>query len=167
MTALGAAPTARAYALAAEVLQRLGAEGRTLATCESLTGGLVGATLTSVPGSSAVYRGGLVTYATDLKHGLAGVDAVLLAADGAVSDRTALAMALGARDRCHADWALAVTGVAGPDPQEGQPVGTVFVAVAGPQETSVQQHLLAGDRHAVRSATVETALAELVAALPR
>lgn len=167
MTARGAAPTVRAYALAAEVLQRLEAEGQTLATCESLTGGLLGATVTSVAGSSAVYRGGLVTYATDLKHGLAGVDAVRLAADGAVSDRTALAMALGARDRCRADWGLAVTGVAGPDPQEGQPVGTVFVAVAGPRETSVQQHLLPGDRHAVRSATVETALAQLVAALPR
>ena len=165
MTGPGAAHTAEAYATAAEVLRRLAESGATLATCESLTGGLLGATLTSVPGASTVYRGGLVTYATDLKHLLAGVDAERLARDGAVAARTARAMAVGARARCLADWAIAVTGVAGPDPQEGHPVGTVFVGVAGPDADLVEQYRLEGDRHGVRTGTVEAALRQLLRAL--
>lgn len=161
----GAAPSATAYEAAVTVLGQLGDAGLTLATCESLTGGLLGATLTSVPGASAVYRGGLVTYATDLKHVLAGVDEDDLARDGAVAPGTALAMASGARERCLADWAVAVTGVAGPDEQEGRPAGTVFVAVATHGSAAVEEYRFGGDRHAVRTATVEAALEQLARAV--
>lgn len=161
----GAAPSQAAYGEAVEVLGTLERAGLTLATCESLTGGLLGATLTSVPGASAVYRGGLVPYATDLKHALAGVDPVALARDGAVAASTALAMASGVRVRCSADWGVAVTGVAGPDPQEGHPAGTVFIAVASPGAAFMEEHRFDGDRHAVRTGTVEEALRQLGRAL--
>ena len=85
--------------------------------------------LTGVPGASAVYRGGLITYATDLKATLAGVSAVTLERDGPVAPTTAAELAIGAARRCAADWGLAVTGVAGPDPQDGHPVGQVFVGI--------------------------------------
>lgn len=104
----------------------------TVAAAESLTGGLLTAVLTEVPGSSAVVRGGFVVYATDLKHALAGVDASLLAAEGAVHPRVAAELAVGARERCGAALGLGLTGVAGPDPQDGRPPGTFHVALAGP-----------------------------------
>jgi len=161
----GAAPGRDAYLAAERLLDALGAAGQTLATCESLTGGLIGATLTSVPGASAVYRGGLITYATALKHVLAGVDPDDLARDGAVAPGTARQMAAGARERCGADWAVAVTGVAGPDEQEGHPAGTVFVAVAGPGTDAVEGLRLSGDRHGVRAGTVEAALGAVLRAV--
>ncbi|SEG61422.1 competence/damage-inducible protein cinA [Thermomonospora echinospora] len=115
------------------VVHRLLAErAATVAVAESLTGGLLGAELTAMPGSSATYAGGVIAYATRLKHELLGVPADLLAAEGAVHPGVAAAMAAGVRDRLGADYGLAVTGVAGPEPQGGRPVGTVFVAVAGP-----------------------------------
>ncbi len=120
-------------ALAATVVTALKQLSQTLATAESLTGGLVGATLTDVPGASAVYRGGLIVYATELKAELARVSADTLASDGPVASSTAAQLALGAAATCGADWGLATTGVAGPEPQDGHPVGQVFVAVAGPQ----------------------------------
>ncbi len=120
-------------ALAATVVTALKQLSQTLATAESLTGGLVGATLTDVPGASAVYRGGLIVYATELKAELARVSADTLASDGPVASSTAAQLALGAAAACGADWGLATTGVAGPEPQDGHPVGQVFVAVAGPQ----------------------------------
>jgi len=160
----GAAPSEAAYALAAAVLGLLERGSATLATCESLTGGLLGATLTSVPGASAVFRGGLITYATDLKHTLARVDPGELARDGAVAPSTALAMAAGAREVCAADWGVAVTGVAGPDPQEGHPAGTVFIAVADGSGAAVRQYRLDGDRHTIRTRTVEAALRQLTEA---
>lgn len=160
----GAAPSEAAYTLAVTVLELLGHGSATLATCESLTGGLLGATLTSVPGASTVYRGGLITYATDLKHTLARVDPGELARDGAVASSTALAMAAGARETCGADWGVAVTGVAGPDPQEDHPAGTVFVAVADRVGAAVEQYRFGGDRHAVRTRTVEAALRQLAEA---
>ncbi|WP_460445883.1 CinA family protein [Angustibacter aerolatus] len=116
---------------AADAARTLLAAGATVATAESLTGGMLGAALTAVPGVSAAYRGGVVSYATDLKHALLGVDADLLAREGAVHPDVARAMALGVRDRLGADWGIATTGVAGPDPQDGRPAGTVYVAVAG------------------------------------
>ena len=100
-----------------------------MAVAESLTGGLVVGALTETPGASATVRGGLVVYATDLKATLAGVDADLLAERGAVDPDVAAALARGARERLDATIGLGVTGVAGPDPQDDQPVGTVFVAV--------------------------------------
>ncbi|GAT81659.1 damage-inducible protein CinA [Streptomyces sp. F-3] len=102
---------------------------------ESLTGGLVAAEITSVPGASKVFRGSVTAYATELKHRLLGVDAALLAERGAVDPQVAAQMAAGVRKALGADWGVATTGVAGPDPQDGQPVGTVFVAVDGPLAT--------------------------------
>lgn len=116
----------------AAVVGGLRRAGLTVATAESLTGGLLGAALSSVPGSSAVLRGGLIVYATDLKHTLAGVPAELLAARGPVDPDVAVALAAGARKRCGADLGVGLTGVAGPDPQDGHPPGTWFVAVTGP-----------------------------------
>ncbi len=128
--------------------------GETLATAESLTGGLVGGALTDVPGVSAVYRGGVVVYATDLKAKLAGVPEDLLAAVGPVHPDTAAALAAGVRERLEATYGLATTGVAGPDPQAGIEAGTVYVAAAGPGSVQVRKLQLTGDRAAVRRATV-------------
>lgn len=142
----------------APVIARLRERGETVATAESLTAGLVTAVLTSVPGSSAVVRGGLVVYATDLKARLAGVDQELLAAHGAVHPDVARQLAQGARDRCGADWGIGLTGVAGPDPQDGVSPGTVHIAVAGPvgvgNATIGRTLHVSGDREAVRAAAV-------------
>jgi nicotinamide-nucleotide amidase len=142
-----------------QIHELLLARGETVATAESLTAGLVGAALTSVAGSSATYRGGLIVYATDLKSQLGGVSAELLAERGAVDPDVAAALAAGVRDRLGATWGLGLTGVAGPDPQDGVTPGTVFVGLAGPQgEPKVLSLLLSGDRGEVRSAAVEAAL---------
>ncbi|MFJ9899657.1 CinA family protein [Streptomyces sp. NPDC091280] len=117
---------------ATEVVRLLTVSGATLAVAESLTGGLVAAEITSVPGASKAFRGSVTAYATELKHQLLGVDAVLLAERGAVDAQVAAQMAAGVRKALGADWGVATTGVAGPEPQDGQPVGTVFVAVDGP-----------------------------------
>lgn len=152
----------------AEVLRLLAERQATVAVAESVTGGLLGATLTAVPGASATFRGGLIVYATDLKQTLAGVPGPLLGAEGAVSASVAAALAAGARDRLGATYGVGVTGVAGPDPQDGQPVGTVHVAVAGPRgdwgeagEAGVRSLRLDGDREQIRSATVAAALSLL------
>src|SRR5690348_17631019 len=115
---------AAAHDLASQVLDRLRAGGQTVAVAESLTGGLVAAALTDVPGSSAVFRGAVVAYATELKAELLGVDAVMLRRHGAVYPAVAAAMAEGVRARLGATYGVATTGVAGPDPSDGQPVGT-------------------------------------------
>ena len=153
-------------AAAAEVLARLGARGQTLAVAESLTGGLLAATLVDVPGASEVFRGGLVVYATELKALLAGVPADLLSARGPVDPDVASALARGARERCRADWGLATTGVAGPTPQDGQPVGRVYVAAAGPAGTQVCELGLTGGRAEIRAESVAQALALLLRCLP-
>ncbi|MGW0181792.1 CinA family protein [Nocardia sp. NPDC003345] len=147
---------------AAELVAALRERGRTVATAESLTAGLVSATIAGVPGASTVLRGGLVVYATDLKHRLAGVDEQLLAAEGPVAASTAEQLAVGARSRCLADWGLALTGVAGPDPQDGIEVGTVYLGLAGPGHTEVMRLKLAGDRWNIRVAATRTAIAELL-----
>jgi nicotinamide-nucleotide amidase len=139
----------------------------TVSVAESLTGGLLAATLVEVPGVSAVFRGGLVVYATDLKHTLAGVPQRLLDERGPVDPDVAVALAQGVRQRCGSDWGLATTGVAGPDPQDGKPVGTVFVAVAGPAASTVRELRLAGSRAEIRTATVTSVLSLLLAELPR
>ncbi|MEU8227063.1 CinA family protein [Kribbella sp. NPDC048915] len=130
----------------------------TLATAESLTGGMVGAVLTDVPGVSAVYRGGVVVYATDLKATLAGVPDDILAAVGPVHPDAAAALARGVRERLGADYGLATTGVAGPDPQAGIEAGTVYVAAAGPSSVQVRKLQLTGDRTAVREGSVQAVL---------
>ena len=151
---------------AVEAVRRLIARHETVATAESLTGGLVAATLVEIPGVSAAFRGGLVVYATELKHLLAGVGEDLLAERGPVDPDVALALAAGARERCGADWGLATTGVAGPDPQGGKPVGLVYVAVAGPDGSTVRELRLSGSRAEIRATTVSAVLDLLVDRLP-
>lgn len=148
------------------VVRRLVERHQTLAVAESLTGGLLAAVVVDVPGASAVFRGGLVVYATDLKSSLVGVPPALLAERGPVDPGVARLMAEGARDRCGADWGLATTGVAGPEPQDGVPVGTVHVGLAGPGGQVVRSLALAGDRAAVRRGAVTAALALLAEHLP-
>lgn len=106
----------------------LAMQGRSVATAESLTGGQLGSTITAIPGASKIYRGGVIAYATDLKTDLLGVSQLLLAEGGAVQAQVALEMATGAAQRLDAEFGLAVTGVAGPDSQDGHLPGTVFVA---------------------------------------
>ena len=147
---------------AARVLALLEASGLTIAVAESLTGGQVVAELVAVPGASRVVRGGVVAYATDLKESLLGVDGVLLAERGAIDPDVAEQMARGVCERLGADLGIATTGVAGPDPQDGHEPGTVHVAVhrAG-RGTHTETHAFRGDRSAVRTATVQAALALL------
>lgn len=140
------------------VVGQLAERGATVATAESLTGGLVGAALTDVPGSSAVYVGGVVVYATRLKAQLAGVDLELLDRLGPVHPQVAAALAAGVRDRLAATYGLATTGVAGPAPQGGHAAGTFFVAVAGPAGVRVAQLSRPGPRELVRRRAVVTAL---------
>lgn len=140
------------------VHRRLRDLGATVAVAESLTGGLLGAALSAMPGSSATFRGSLVVYATDLKESLAGVPMPLLEAAGAVAPETAAALAAGARERLGATYGVGVTGVAGPSLQEGHPVGTVHLAVSGPEGAQVRSLLLPGDRERIRTLTVTHAL---------
>jgi nicotinamide-nucleotide amidase len=151
---------------AAEAVLRLLRERRqTLAVAESLTGGLLAATIVDVPGASTVFRGGLVVYATDLKRELAGVPGDLLARRGPVDPDVALALADGARRVCGADWGVGTTGVAGPDPQDGVPVGTVYLACRGPDGGEVRGLTLDGDRPLIRAGAVAAALDLLAEAL--
>ncbi|MCW3813405.1 CinA family protein [Micromonospora sp. DR5-3] len=143
---------------AAGVVHSLSERHETLATVESLTGGLLSASIVEIAGVSGTYRGGLVVYATELKAQLAGVPEDLLAERGPVDPDVAAALAEGGRRRCGADWGLATTGVAGPEPQDGKPVGLVYVAVAGPDGTQVRQLDLDGGRAHIRSAAVIEAL---------
>jgi nicotinamide-nucleotide amidase len=136
--------------------------GLTVATAESLTGGLLCGALTEVPGASAVVRGGVVAYATDLKQGVLGVSPDVLARPGgAVQAEVASQMALGVCRVLGSDVGVATTGVAGPDPQDGQPVGTVFVAVAVGASVTGRHLSLGGCREEIRRATVAAALALL------
>lgn len=134
---------------------------QTVATAESLTGGLVAAILAGVPGASVVLRGGLVTYVEDTKIALAGVPPQVLEAVGPVAVPTARALAVGARQRCAATWGLGLTGVAGPQPHGGHPVGTVFVGLAGPVDAAVVELHLEGSRWDIRSAAAAAAISEL------
>ena len=147
---------------AAAAVHELVERRQTMATAESLTGGLVAATIVEIPGVSSVYRGGMVVYATELKHALAGVPADLLAERGPVDPDVARELALGVRERCGADWGLATTGVAGPEPQDGVPVGVVYVAVAGPDGATVRELRLQGNRADVRDGSATAVLTLLV-----
>jgi nicotinamide-nucleotide amidase len=149
--------------MAVDVHRVLRARDATIAVAESLTGGLVGAALTDVSGSSATFRGGVVAYATELKASLLDVDAALLARVGAVHPEVAAAMAKGVAARLGATYGLATTGVAGPDSQDGHPPGEVHVALAGPgvggTGFAVVSLQLEGGRDDVRRETVRQALA--------
>jgi len=151
--------------LATEILRLLTASGRTVAAAESLTGGLVAAALTDVPGSSTAFRGGVVAYATELKSQLLGVDSRMLARHGPVYAPVAAAMAEGVRERLDATVGVATTGVAGPDPADGFPPGTVHIAVSLADDTVVRTMALAGNRDEVRRLTVERTLGLLLGRL--
>lgn len=141
------------------------ARSETVAAAESLTAGLFCATLATVAGASATLRGGVVVYATELKTELAGVPAGLLARHGPVSRETAAALAGGVRERCGASWGVGLTGVAGPDPVDGHAPGRVYLGIADGRRTEVHQLDLTGDRAAVRTGAVATALELLLARL--
>jgi len=142
----------------AAVVAALTAQGRTVATAESLTAGLLAARIADVPGASAVLRGGVVAYATDLKASLLNVDADLLSRVGPVHPDVAVAMALGARTRCGADIGVATTGVAGPGPADGHDAGTFFVALSWLGGSLVRRFDEPGTRDQVRMAAVAHAL---------
>ncbi|WP_367647572.1 CinA family protein [Brevibacterium sp. CT2-23B] len=129
--------------------------GISLASAESLTGGRFVASLVDVPGASAVVRGGLVTYATDLKASLAGVDADHLEETGPIDPVVAAQMAVGTAVQCVADIGISCTGVAGPDPQDDKPVGLVYTAIAFGGKAKVFEHEFTGDRDSIRSQTVQ------------
>ncbi|MFC9517303.1 CinA family protein [Nocardiaceae bacterium NPDC056970] len=150
-----------------ELVEALVRRGQTLATAESLTAGLLAATVAGVPGASAVLRGGLIVYATDLKGSLAGVDSAVLASDGPVAASTAAQLAEGARERCAADWGIGLTGVAGPDPQDGHAPGTVFLGLSGPDGTEVTALQLSGERWEIRFGSVRLAVSSLLDRLAR
>ncbi|MEI5585180.1 MULTISPECIES: CinA family protein [unclassified Agromyces] len=155
---------------AAALIERLVASGRTIACAESLTGGLLSATLVDVPGASNAFLGGIVAYATELKRALVDVDAHLLDVRGPVDPEVAEQLADRVRTLCAvggrpADLGIGTTGVAGPDPQGGHPPGTVFVGIASPRGIRSVALRLPGDRAAVRRATVARAVAEAVAEL--
>ena len=152
--------------LSAEVIARAKAQGKTVSTCESLTGGLIGAYLTGVPGSSAVVSGGLITYTEGTKASLAGVSEARLAETGPVDDVVAEQMAAGSRRECASDVAVAVTGIAGPTGDEpGKPVGTVYFGVCTAQGTASRRMQFPGDRDEVRLRTVLFALELLLGGL--
>ncbi|WP_353816737.1 CinA family protein [Agromyces sp. SYSU T00266] len=159
----GADPTA-------ELIGELTRRGLRIAVAESLTGGLLAAELTRIPGASLAVNGGIVAYDTGVKRSLLGVPADLLAAEGAVHPEVARRMADGVRlalavDDRPADLGLATTGVAGPDPQDGEAVGTVYVgiATAGGIDAIALELAGAGDRDAIRAATVRAAIAAALA----
>lgn len=144
---------------AGRAVELLVGRGEMVAVAESLTGGLLAAELTETAGASRAFLGSLTAYATALKQQLLDVDAMLLEQRGAVDPEVARQMARGVRTLLGADWGVATTGVAGPEPQDGQPVGTVYVAVAGPDGGVLAERLWPhGDRTAIRSASVRGAL---------
>lgn len=145
--------------LAAQLLQRLKAEGKTLVTAESCTGGGIGQAITAVSGSSAVYLGGVISYANQVKEQLLGVPHEVLETVGAVSEETAQAMAEGVCRLLGADVGIAVTGIAGPNADgTDKPVGLVYIAVCQNGKTLVTKNRFSGDREAVRTQTICTAL---------
>jgi nicotinamide-nucleotide amidase len=150
---------------AARLVAALTAHHRTLAIAESLTGGLLVARIVSVPGASAVLSGGIVAYATELKASILGVDPALLAERGAVDAEVARQMADRVRGVCAvagraADLGLATTGVAGPDPQDGHPPGTVHLGIASPRGIRAVSLELTGSRTEIRERTVARAVDE-------
>lgn len=162
-------PEARALVAA------LTARGETVSTSESLTAGLLAAMIAGVPGASAVLRGGLIVYATDLKAGLAGVAGDTLARFGPVAEQTARELAVGAAQRCRSTYGISLTGVAGPDPQDGKAPGTVFCGLARPSSADTRDHAgnvrfdtkvvpmsLRGDRWDIRLVSCTRSIAELL-----
>ncbi len=155
---------------ASAVLATLVQCGWTLGVAESLTGGALAAEFVSVPGASASLRGAVVAYATPVKHTLLGVDGALLDAHGPVHPEVAFQMAAGVRgaltvDGAPADVGVSTTGIAGPDSPDGQPVGTVYVAVVTPDSSATELFVFDGDRAQVRSQAVDAAISLLARVL--
>jgi nicotinamide-nucleotide amidase len=150
---------------AIDIVDALRGTGQTLATAESLTGGMLCATLVDVPGASDVLRGGVVAYLPETKRDVLGVDADLIERVGTVHADVAAAMAEGAVRVLGSTWGVATTGVAGPEPSEGKPVGTVHVAVAGPGGVQTRDLELHGDRAMIREQAVDAALSLLIGRL--
>ena len=145
--------------IACAAIDALKERGLTVATCESLTGGMICAALVDVPGASRVVRGGLITYQTDTKTLLAGVDESLIAGKGVVSGEVAAAMAQGTRSRLGVDIAVSATGLAGPGGGTPDcPVGTVYVGVSTAKETIALHLQLTGSRDRIRTLTVKHAV---------
>ena len=140
-----------------DVIARL--QGKTLVTAESITGGGIGAALTAVSGASSVYKGGVISYCDEVKRNVLGVPEEILQRYGAVSAWTAGHMASGVRKLLKADYAVSVTGLAGPAGDEfGHPVGTVFIGFESQSKALVKQCYFTGDRASIRNQTIEAAL---------
>lgn len=151
----------------AQLIDRLASAGLSVATAESLTGGLLASTITAVPGASRVFRGGVVAYASEVKESVLGVPHEVLEHHGAVSAECAGAMAGGIRRLLAASYGISTTGVAGPSLQEGHPPGTVWIAVAGPGAVSTRLLDLEGGREEIREATCQEAMTLLAGILRR
>ena len=148
---------------AEELVATLVNRGETVATAESCTGGLIAAAITDIPGASACYPGGVVSYANEVKRRALGVPAEILATRGAVSEECATAMAAGVRERFGMTWSVVTTGIAGPGGGTAEkPVGLVYIGVVGPDGATVSRNLFPGDRAAVRATTVRHALGQLL-----
>ncbi|WP_222706330.1 CinA family protein [Aeromicrobium terrae] len=148
-----------------DVVEVLRAIDGTVAVAESLTGGLVTARIVDVPGASEVLMGGVVAYAPDAKSNVLGVDQGLIERVGTVHADVAAAMATGVAELMGADWGIATTGNAGPEPSEGKPVGRVHIGVAGPSGVVTEELNLPGGRLEIREQTVDAVLSLLVARL--
>jgi nicotinamide-nucleotide amidase len=144
---------------------RLVALGQTVAAAESLTGGMISALLTEMAGTTVTFRGGLVVYATDVKHSIAGVNDQHLAEHGPVHSVIAKELACQARQKLNAGYGIGVTGVAGPGEQDGHPLGEVFIAIASDTSVEVKRYEFDGTRGDIRMATTAAALSDLLDAL--
>ena len=150
---------------AEKLVERLGKLGKTCGTAESCTGGGIGSAITAIPGSSKIFMGGIISYDNSVKQGVLGVSPETLATVGAVSPETAEQMALGARKLLKVDYAVSVTGIAGPGGGSTEkPVGLVWFGIATPDSVKTEKRFFPGDRAEVRAATVEHALLLLLAA---
>ena len=152
--------------LAARVVEALSKRGQTVATAESCTGGLLGASITAIPGSSSVYPGGVISYSCAVKARLLGVSGADLQKLGAVSEEVARQMAEGVRKTIPADWGIGITGLAGPDGDgSGKPIGLVYIAIANQNRTDCMECHFSGSRSEVRASAAQKALCELLALL--
>ena len=150
---------------AEKLVDRLGKLGKTCGTAESCTGGGIGSAITAVPGSSTVFMGGVISYDNSVKQGVLGVSPETLATVGAVGPETAEQMAIGACNVLKVDYAVSVTGIAGPGGGSAEkPIGLVWFGIATPNGVKTEKHIFPGDRAEVRAAAVEHALSMLLAA---